>query len=136
MEGFPKRIATKQDFENVQAMVEAGQLSRVDFNSYLKQLHDSIVYQIPILERTGKSVIIPHNPILTVSDIIGLEVVEIKEARGENTEDVATEIILANEVDVVTVMIKNKESELERLDISISEVAKLLEGGENNEILS
>lgn len=124
MIGFPKRIATKQDYYNIKKMVLNGELKESDFKNYLNNLLKDRNRNIPILEKVDNYIMIPHNPELTLEDVTGALNIEVI----QNGEDSTTKIIFAKPYALDVLTVANKNSELDRLGIDISEIMEVYNG--------
>ena len=124
MIGFPKRIATKQDYYNIKQMVINGELRESDFKNYLNNLLEDRNRNIPILEKVDNYIILPHNPELTLEDVAGALNIETI----QNGEDSTTKITFAEPYTFDVLTIANKNSELDRLGIDISEIMEVYNG--------
>lgn len=133
MIGFPKKIATKEDFYNVKKMVEDGQLNIKDFNNYIEELLESRFFNIPIFEKKDNYIIIPHNPNLVKEDILNYEALDIQDYL-ENENEIYTKIIFKNQYDSDKLILMNKNSELNSLGINLKEIKN--SGGLNGEIFN
>ena len=124
MIGFPKRIATKQDYYNIKQMVLNGELRESDFKNYLNNLLEDRNRNIPILEKVDNYIMVPHNPELTLEDVTGALNIEVI----QNGEDSTTKITFAEPYALDVLTVANKNSELDRLGIDISEIMEVCNG--------
>lgn len=121
MIGFPKRIATKQDYYNIKQMVINRELRESDFKNYLNNLLEDRNINIPILEKADNYIMIPHNPELTLEDVTGALNIETI----QTGEDSTTKITFAEPYAFDVLIITNKNCELGRLGIDISEIMEV-----------
>lgn len=124
MIGFPKRIATKQDYYSIKQMVLNGELRESDFKNYLNNLLEDRNRNIPILEKVDNYIMVPHNPELTLEDVTGALNIEVI----QNGEDSTTKITFAEPYALDVLTVANKNSELDRLGIDISEIMEVYNG--------
>ena len=124
MIGFPKRIATKQDYYNIKQMVLNGELRESDFKNYLNNLLEDRNRNTPILEKVDNYIMVPHNPELSLEDVAGA----LKIETIQNGEDSTTKITFAEPYASDVLTIANKNSELDRLGIDISEIMEVYNG--------
>lgn len=124
MIGFPKRVATKQDYYNIKQMVLNGELRESDFKNYLNNLLEDRNRSIPILEKVDNYIMVPHNPELTLEDVTGSLNVEVI----QSGEDSITKITFAEPYALDVLTVANKNSELDRLGIDISEIMEVYNG--------
>lgn len=124
MIGFPKRIATKQDYYNIKQMVIDGELRESDFKNYLNNLLEDRSINIPILEKVDNYIILPHNPELTLEDVAGALNIETI----QKGEDSTTKVTFVEPYTFDVLTIANKNSELDKLEIDISEIMEVYNG--------
>ncbi|MGL4672623.1 MAG: hypothetical protein ACRCYT_00690 [Cetobacterium sp.] len=128
MIGFPKKIATKQDYYNMKKMVMDGILKEIDFQNYLRSLLEDEKIDIPILEKYDKYIYVPHNPELTLEDAAGSLNIEHIQLEDGIDGNYITKITFSKLYKPDVLRIPNKNSELHRLGIDISEIMEVYNG--------